>query len=151
MQTKATFTELLRSPKKVLAHVDEGDVVVSRRGQEDLVVSRASSHEQDLAGLRLGSSLMAVFLADGDFVEQLHGPFPWLTFLTRTDQKSFAAEIVNVARACASVGHFGQLAITISAWEATAAAVAEGLSADGSDLDYLDEPTTAERPSRNFN
>lgn len=146
MQTKATFTELLRSPKKVLAHVDEGDIVVSRRGQEDLVVSRASAHEKDLAGLRLASSLTAISLADGDFVERLHGPFPWLTFLKRIDQDSFATEIVAVARACASVGYFGRLAITISAWEATATAVAEGLPADGSDLDYLDEPTPAERP-----
>jgi len=146
MTTTATFTELLRAPKEVLSHIDEGDIVVTRRGQEDLVVSKASSHRDERRGLRLASALIAASLGEGDFIERLHGPFAWLTFLTRTEQEQFAKEVVDVARGCAAVGHFGRLGVVISAWEATAAAIAEGVPADGSDLIYLDAPVAVERP-----
>lgn len=46
----ATFTELLRKPKDVLAHVDEGVVRSTRRDGEDLVMVILRAH--DLQTLR---------------------------------------------------------------------------------------------------
>ncbi|MFF1831820.1 type II toxin-antitoxin system Phd/YefM family antitoxin [Paenarthrobacter sp. NPDC058040] len=146
MTTTATFTQLLREPKEVLSHIDEGDIVVTRRGKEDLIVSKASDHRNDRHGLQLASALIAASLGEGDFVQRLHVPFPWLTFLTRAEQDEFASEVVEVARGCAAVGFFGRLGVVISAWEATAAAVAEGIPVGSADLIYLDRPVILEGP-----
>ncbi|MGP0223255.1 MULTISPECIES: type II toxin-antitoxin system Phd/YefM family antitoxin [unclassified Paenarthrobacter] len=146
MTTTATFTQLLREPKEVLSHIDEGDIVVTRRGKEDLIVSKASDHRNDRHGLQLASALIAASLGEGDFVQRLHVPFPWLTFLTRAEQDEFAGEVVEVARGCAAVGFFGRLGVVISSWEATAAAAAEGIPVGSADLNYLDQPVILEGP-----
>ncbi|MFK0007968.1 type II toxin-antitoxin system Phd/YefM family antitoxin [Paenarthrobacter sp. NPDC090520] len=146
MTTTATFTQLLREPKEVLSHIDEGDIVVTRRGKEDLIVSKASDHRNDRQGLQLASALIAASLGEGDFITRLRLPFPWLTFLSREEQEEFAAEVVDVARGCAAVGYFGRLGVVISAWEATASAVAEGIPVGNVDLVYFDRPVVVEGP-----
>ncbi|AIY01956.1 hypothetical protein ART_2357 [Arthrobacter sp. PAMC 25486] len=105
-----------------------------------MIGSKASTRSNDQMGRRLASTLIAVSLGEGDFITRLHEPFPWMTFFSNEPQRKFADEVVEVARGCAFVGHFGRLSITISAWEASATALAEGFRSNGSDLQYLDEP-----------
>ncbi|MCW2135086.1 type II toxin-antitoxin system Phd/YefM family antitoxin [Arthrobacter sp. VKM Ac-2550] len=146
MTVTATITDLYRRPKEVLAHIDEGDVIITRQGKESLLVSRASAIEQDRKGLRLASALIAAHLGEGDFVSRLHVPFPWLVFLDRKDQETFASEVIDTTRGCASLGRYDRLVILISSWKATAEAVADGYRADGRDLIWLEEPINVERP-----
>jgi hypothetical protein len=146
MTVTATITDLYRRPKEVLAHVDEGDVIISRQGKESLVVSRVSAVEKDREGLRLASALIAVALGGGDFVTRLREPFPWLVFLERKHQEEFSREVVDIARACASIGRFDRLVVMLISWKDTAEAVAAGYSAGGEDLTWLEEPVEVERP-----
>ncbi|WP_194265964.1 hypothetical protein [Arthrobacter yangruifuii] len=90
---------------------------------------------------------MATSLAPGEesFTFRLLGPFPWLGFLPGEQREAFAAEIVEVARACAAISSFDRLFIVHAAWKATAEAVAAGHTHDDQ-LDWLDEPATVEDP-----
>jgi hypothetical protein len=91
--------------------------------------------------------LVAASLAPGgsSFADRLLGPFPWLGFLPGTQREQFASEIVEVSRACASISNFERLFVVLSAWKATAEAVASGYTPDA-ELDWLDESEPVDDP-----
>lgn len=132
-------SELSRNSREVFKAADEGPVLITRRDGDPLVLTRASQAERDREGLELAAALVAASLAPEDrpFVERLHQPFPWLAFLSSTDQEAFASEAVQVARACAAVAHFDRLLLTIRAWKATAEEVAIGYTPHD-ELEWLD-------------
>lgn len=141
-------SDLSRRSKDVFAAVEKGPVTITRRDGEDLVLSKASDAAQQQEGLKLAAQLVAASLAPDDepFVDRLRLPFPWIEFLSGPERQDFAEELVSVARACASVGRFDRLLITIHAWEATATALASGYTADV-DLHWLDEGLAVTHPA----
>ncbi len=144
----ATFSDLLRSPREVARAAEEGEVTITRRDGEDLVLSTVRAREQDRAGLELAAAIVALAVTDwpASIAGRLAGPFPWVAFLSEPERDSFAAELIEVARACASISDFTRLEITVHAWRSTAEAYAAGVARDGSDLEWLDEPVDVERP-----
>jgi hypothetical protein len=140
---------LSRHSAEVFRAAEEGPVTITRRGGEPLILERASDVERQHAGLRIAADLVAASLSpvEKSLVERLRGPYPWLEFLTVSDRGAFATEIVDVARACAAVGSFDRLIVTLSAWKHTAHAVAAGYTSDD-ELEWLDEAGVVERPSR---
>lgn len=142
----ARFSDLSRDSKAVAAAADRGPVTITRRDGEDLVLERASVVEHRRAGLQLAAQIVAVAVSawPDSFTERLKDPFPWIRFLSEPYREDFAAELVEVARACAAVSVFDDLATTIHAWQATAEAYAAGLV--DVEPEWLDEPTVVERP-----
>lgn len=140
-------SELSRRPASVFAAADEGPVTITRRDGEALVLTRASTVEHQRLGLQLAAQLIAASLADSStpFVDRLRVPFPWLEFLSATDQAAFAGEVVDVARACASVSRFDRLLEVLTAWRATAESVAVGYTRD-EDLTWILEPAPVTDP-----
>lgn len=81
---------------------------------------------------------------------RLADPFPWIALLPPKYCKEFVDEFLGIARACASVGRFDRLTITLNAWQATAEAYANPqLTPDGSDLEPLSRPTAVADPRTN--
>ena len=72
-------------------------------------------------------------------------PFPWLELLTGPDRAAFAGEVVDVARACAALSQFDRLLDVLTAWRATAEAVAAGYTRD-EDLTWISEPAPVADP-----
>ena len=140
-------SELSRSPASVFAAADEGPVTITRRDGEALVLTRASAVEHQRLGLQLAAQLIAASLADSStpFLDRLRVPFPWLEFLSSPDRASFAAEVVDVARACAAVSQFDRLLEVLTAWRSTAEAVAAGYTRD-EDLTWISEPAPVADP-----
>lgn len=140
---------LSRHSAEVFRAVEEGPVTITRRGGEPLVLERASDVERQRAGLRIATDLVAASLSpiETSFVEKLRAPYPWLEFLSSHDREAFAIEIVDVARACAAVGTFDRLIVTLSSWKHTAHAVAAGYTSDD-ELEWIEEVEVVERPSR---
>ncbi|HEY5842552.1 MAG TPA: hypothetical protein VIU87_14010 [Mycobacterium sp.] len=65
---------------------------------------------------------------------------PWIGLLPTALHAKFIAEFQDTARACIAVARFDRLSILLETWEATAEAYADPrLTADGSDLEYLEE------------
>jgi PHD/YefM family antitoxin component YafN of YafNO toxin-antitoxin module len=140
-------SDLSRNSASVFAAADRGPVTITRRDGEPLVLARASDVELQRRGLELAAHLVAASLAPGDlpFAERLRAPFPWLEFLTPEGRETFAQEIVDVARACASVSRFDRLLLTFQAWRSTADALAQGYTPDD-ELDWIDEPVRVADP-----
>jgi len=103
--------------------------------------------EGEHEALRLAASLVAASLAPGalSFAERLLVPFPWLGFLPHSQREQFAAEIVEVARACAAISSFERLFVVLAEWRSTAEAVASGYTPDDQ-LDWLDESEAVDDP-----
>jgi len=144
----ATFSELLRSPKDVVGAAEHGEVTITRRDGEDLVLTTASSVRRSRDGLEFAAGIVAAAVAarPESFAQRLSSPFPWMTFLSEVEQEAFANEVVDLARACATVHEFEPLAIAVHAWRSTAQAYASGVHRDGSDIAWLDEAAVVERP-----
>lgn len=66
--------------------------------------------------------------------------WPRLEALPAAARRSCVLELIATARACAAVGRFERLAITLAAWRGTAEVYADpAIALDGSDLEYLYE------------
>ena len=148
VQQTATFSDLLRSPKDVVGAAERGEVTITRRDGEDLVLTTAVSARRNRDGLALASNIIAAAVAvwPESFADRLRVPFPWMTFLSDEEQEMFATELVDLSRACAAVHQFDRLAIAIHAWQSTAEAYAAGVPRGGGDVDWLDDVTVVERP-----
>jgi hypothetical protein len=133
----ATFSVLLRSPKDVVAAAERGEVTITRRDGEDLVLTTAASARRNRDGLALASSIIAaaVAVSPETFAGRLRVQFPWMTSLSETEQEMLAAEVVDLSRACAAGHQFDMLAIAVDAWQSTAGAYAAGVPKDA---DWLD-------------
>lgn len=140
-------SELSRNSGDVFRAADQGPITVTRRDGEPLLLMRQEDFKRDHDGLELASIFVGSALSAEPVPlhTRLTHPFPWLTFLTSEDQQAFAEEMVNVARACASIARFDQLLVTLAAWRSTAIAVAEGYTPDAQ-LTWLDEPEPAADP-----
>lgn len=141
------FSDLSRSSKRVAEAADRGPVTITRRDGEPLVLQRKSEVDRDKEGLALAAQVIAAAVTDwpGTFATRLLAPFPWMNLLPVGEREAFAAELVDVARACASVSVFDPLATLIHAWRSTAEAYAAGFTPDD-ELEWLDEPALVGRP-----
>ena len=145
----ATFTDLLRKPKEVVAQTEGGAVRITRRDAADLVLVRAGDLDGQNEGIALASRIMrAAFAHQGDMRAALASTFAWTTILSETGQVRFAEEIDRLVWSATELGAYGALLNAFRAWEGTAEALADGLTPDA-DLDWIDPAqwTTAERPA----
>lgn len=150
MSSTSTFSAFLRTPNEVIAQLEDGDVLLTRRDAEPLRLSKARSAEQEANTMSALAQLIAASL-DGEALERLvknlAGPFPWIALLPLHATQAFVEEFLQTARACASAGRFDRLTIALAAWKATADAYADpSVTLDGSDLYYLHEQTLASDP-----
>ena len=150
MTTTATFSALLRTPNEVIERLEQGDVLLTRRDAEPLMLSKARSAQAETNTLSALAQLIAASLDDAAcdrLVDRLADPFPWIVLLPPKFRKEFVAEFLGTARACASVGRFDRLTIALNAWQATAEAYANPhLTSDGSDLEPLSRPAAVANP-----
>lgn len=93
--TEHPFSDLLRRPKEVTDDVEDGDVLLRRRDEPDLRLSRADR-------------------------EALADAFPWLEFLPATDRRVFLDEFTRVVTAAAAVDNYEPLTRLVHEWRATA-------------------------------
>lgn len=143
MTRTVNFSTLLRDPKQVIEHLDEGDVVITRRGEESLRISKEHDTARDQEMTRAFAQMLGALVLDEDqaerMLDRLRIPFGWIDFLNEPEQRAFADEFFRTARACAAAGHFDRLAIEVGNWHETALGYSAGLRERPSQLDYLDE------------
>ena len=124
----ATFTDLLRKPKEVLAHIDEGQVRITRRDGDDLVILRG--HDLDILenGVALSSRLIrAIGRNKGDVAAALTDLFAWTGEFTPGELSAYAAEIEQLLYAASELGTFERLLRAQQEWKETALAYAMGM------------------------
>ena len=124
----ATFTDLLRKPKEVLAHIDEGQVRITRRDGDDLVILRG--HDLDVleGGVALSSRLIrAIGRNKGDVAVALTDLFAWTGEFNSGEFSEYAAEIEQLLYAASELGTFERLLRAQQEWKETALAYAMGM------------------------
>lgn len=116
------FSDLLRRPKEVTDDVEDGDVLLRRRDQPDLRLTRADRE----------TTRAETFTAIGRALRNLatHSPaalndalgdaFPWIEFLPARDRRLFLDEFSRVVTAAATVDNYDSLSQLVREWRATA-------------------------------
>jgi len=144
-----TFTDLLRKPKVVLARIDEGQVRITRRDGDDLVILRAGELDALVEGVALSSRLMrAVSRTNGDVAAALSDLFAWTAELSPAELAAYAVEMRELAFAAGELGAFEHLLRAQKEWEETARAYAMGMHPVGR-IETRAVPVLVDRPSVN--
>lgn len=142
----STFTDLLRKPKDVLAHIDEGQVRITRRDGDDLVILRG--HDLDIlsSGVALSSRLLrAIGRNKGDVEAALADLFAWTAEFTPEELHTYATEIEQLVYAASELGTFERLLRAQQEWRETALAYAMGMR-PVEPIELLAVPVRVERP-----
>ncbi|MCT1396655.1 hypothetical protein M4D51_13065 [Microbacterium sp. p3-SID338] len=142
----ATFTHLLRKPKDVLAHVDEGVVRITRRDGEDLVILRGHDLETLEQGVKLSSELLrAIGRNKGDAAAALQELFAWTSEFSEDELASYANEMERLVYSASELGSFERLLRAQHEWRETAAAYAMGMR-PVEPIEFLADPERVLRP-----
>ncbi|MDR0416366.1 MAG: hypothetical protein LBH76_03440 [Propionibacteriaceae bacterium] len=144
-----TFTDLLRTPKAVVARADAGAVRISRHGSDDLVLLRAEDFDRQQEGMALAGRLVRARLAHGgDLGQALGAEFPWSRLLDPEELAGFAEEMERLLWAAVELGRYAALVLAFARWRGTAEVYADGFSpaADGA-LEWLASPLDVPRPA----
>lgn len=116
------FSDLLRHPKEVTSDLDDGDVLLRRRGEPDVLLSRADRDDERAASLvGLGRALrhLAVHQPKA-LAEALDEAFPWLTFLPRRDRDVFIREFSVIVAGAVELDNLTPVSQLLREWRATA-------------------------------
>lgn len=116
------FSDLLRHPKDVAGEVDDGDVVLRRRDQPDLRLSRADRElERALAFAAVARAMRKLAVhTPAALSDALGDAFPWLEFLPAADRRLFVDEFSRVVTAAAELDNVAPVTQLIREWRATA-------------------------------
>lgn len=120
--TERPFSDLLRHPKDVAGDVEDGDVVLRRRDEPDLWLSRADREvERSAAFAALSRAFrnLAVHSPDA-LADALGEAFSWTQFLPAADQRLFVEEFSRVVTAAAELDNVAPLIQLLREWRATA-------------------------------
>lgn len=116
------FSELLREPKTVVRDLDEGDVLLRRRGAPALRLSLVDRDDQRAGAYALvGRALRNLAVHAPDVLgDALLDEFPWTSFLPMADRAAFIDEFTRTVVAVAELDNFSPLALLVDEWRATA-------------------------------
>ena len=128
MQTvERSFSDLLRHPNDVTRDLDRSDVLLHRRGEPDLRLSRADRDAERRDAL----SAMARALRN----IQIHEPsalkramteaFAWTEFLPEEERELFVDDFTRCAAAATELNELGAMAQLVREWRSTAEAWAD--------------------------
>lgn len=143
--TEHAFSDLLRTPKVVLDDLEDGDVVLRRRGAAPL---RLSPWERDVERSDAFAAVIRLLrhLARhnaGAMRAAACEAFPWSDFLPNDVRDAFVTDLTRVLAAGAELDTFHPVSRALAEWRATAAVYADPELAS-----RLAEPieTTEDRP-----
>ena len=116
------FSELLREPKTVVRDLDDGDVLLRRRGAPALRLTLVDRDDQRADAYALvGRALRNLAThSPAALGEALLDEFPWTSFLPKADQVAFVDDFTRTVVAAAELDNFVPLTQLIDEWRATA-------------------------------
>lgn len=116
------FSDLLRKPREVTDDVEENDVLLRRRDEPDLRLTRADreAHRADTFSA-IGRALRNLAVHNPlALASALGDAFPWVEFLPDADLSSFVDEFSRVVVAGAALDDYEALSQLVWEWRATA-------------------------------
>lgn len=143
------FSDLLRHPKEVTGDVDEGDVLLRRRDEPDLRLTRADRDVDRAATFAaLGRTLRVLAVHNSKALsEALAEALPWIEVLPAKDRELFVDEFSRVVVATTELDSYAPLSQLIREWRATAEVHAEPKLARGLKRSIRADGAVVERPA----
>jgi hypothetical protein len=143
------FSDLLRRPKEVTSDVDDGDVLLRRRDEPDLRLTRADRDVDRAATFAaLGRTLRNLAVHNPKALsEALAEAVPWIEVLPSKDRELFVDEFSRVVVATTELDSYAPLSQLIREWRATAEIHAEPRRARGLKRPIRANGAAVERPA----
>ncbi|MEV5413483.1 hypothetical protein AB0K60_32210 [Thermopolyspora sp. NPDC052614] len=123
MTTKTfSYSSFLRSPSQVLPSLDDADVILERRDEENLILMRAERFEAGVTGVRIAARALAILarrnraLAEEVLAEEL----PWTTWLPETERQECVRDLLRHLIAGADTGELLPFSRALTSWRSTA-------------------------------
>jgi hypothetical protein len=118
------YSAFLRGPSQVLPSLDNADVILVRRDEENLVLMRAERFEAAATGLRFAARSLAILARrQHDLAEEALGEeLPWLTWLPEPERATCLRELLADLVAGAETGLLTPFARSLASWRSTAEA-----------------------------
>jgi len=122
--TEFNISDLVRNPTEVVDQAERGEVILHRRGREDLRLTLAS-RETYSPVLNEVLARLVTWMMERDsgrqaVYETMVSVFPWLRFLPDDARQDCVRDLVDVAVACASVHNFAAFQGKVASWQSTA-------------------------------
>ncbi len=116
------FSDLLRHPKDVTNDVEDSDVLLRRRDEPDLRLTRADRDADRVeAFTALSRTLRNLAVHSAKALEAALGDaFPWLEFLPAGDRRLFVDEFTRVVTGAAALDSYAPLSQLVREWRASA-------------------------------
>ncbi|MEU6721527.1 hypothetical protein ABZ897_59655 [Nonomuraea sp. NPDC046802] len=117
-----SYSTFLRGPSEVLPTLDNADVILERRDDENIILMRAERFEAGAAGLRIAARALAtVARRDNALAEEvLAEELPWLTWLPDAERRECVRELLSQLLAGADTGELLPFARSLTSWRSTA-------------------------------
>ena len=118
------YSSFLRGPSQVLPSLADADVILERRDEENLVLTRVERFDAVATGLRIAARSLAILarrhrdLAEEALAEEL----PWLTWLPDEERPTCVRELLADLVAGAETGLLVPFARNLASWRSTAEA-----------------------------
>jgi hypothetical protein len=118
------YSAFLRGPSQILPSLTDADVILERRDEENLILTRAERFDATATGLRFAARSLAILarrhrdLAEEALAEEL----PWLTWLPAEDRVTCVRELLADLMAGADTGLLVPFARNLASWRSTAEA-----------------------------
>lgn len=151
MTTKAfPYSTFLRGPTEVLPQLDEGDVLLERRDEENLVLTSFGRFAARQEGMTLAARLLGDVVRDqADMMARLFDvELPWMRWLPETDRKECIDELLGELVAGADTGVLEPFARALAAWRSTAEVWSDPGMARRLQGPFAGDGATIPRPSR---
>ncbi|WP_336031014.1 hypothetical protein [Geodermatophilus sp. FMUSA9-8] len=118
------LSSFVRDYREVVNHLADGEVVLSQRGKEPLLLSSLRRREGDRHAVAALAHLLTHALDNRDLVtvltESLSDEYPWMEFLPVHERRAFLDDFFRVLRASATVDRFAAFDQMVEAWKSTA-------------------------------
>ncbi|MFB9252613.1 hypothetical protein ACFFWE_30660 [Sphaerisporangium melleum] len=125
MATKSfPYSAFLRGPSQVLPSLDDADVILERRDDENLILMRAERFEASVATLRIAARALAILARrnSGLAEDVLREELPWTTWLPETERHACVRELLDHLIAGADTGELVPFSRALTSWRSTAIA-----------------------------
>ena len=124
---EATFTDFLRNPRAITDRVADGDVILHRRDDEDLVLTTAARASAEASSIAVLSGLIVSALEDDEVRSRIarRSPLPWTHFLPDTERQRFFTELFDCVLGGIELKTMVPVARLLDEWRATAAVYAD--------------------------
>ncbi|MHB8379750.1 MAG: hypothetical protein ACYDB2_07515 [Acidimicrobiales bacterium] len=120
--TQAPYSSFLRGPSRVLPSLEDADVVLERRDEDNLVLTTFRRFAAREEGAALAGRLIAdVIEVNPSMMDDLLvGEFPWLRWLPDVEQVKALKDIIGELLAGATAGSLEPFVRAIDEWRDTA-------------------------------